>query len=208
MSIKDNLTNIQQALGVARLVAVTKYASLEQIQELIAAGQKVLGESRVQDAQKKAEILKEQNIEWHMVGHLQTNKVKQAIKIFEYIQSVDSLRLAQEIDKEAKKINKVQKILVQINIGREPQKTGILPEETENLIKEVTGLTNLQICGLMAIAPYFDNSEKARPYFKEMKKIFDTFPGLTYLSMGMSQDYQIALTEGSNMVRIGSALFA
>lgn len=215
MSISDNLLKIKQNLVQAKLLAVTKYVTNEQIQELINCGQKTLGESRVQDALKKYEFFQDQNIEWHMIGHLQTNKAKSAVKIFDYIQSVDSPRLAEALHTEAQKINKLQKILIQVNIGRETQKSGIAPEQTKELVNTVLGLKNLELCGLMAIVPEVADPEKARPYFKAMKNIFEEIglanPQLNnfkYLSMGMSHDYPIAIEEGSTMVRIGSALFA
>jgi len=210
VSVKDNLENIKQKIGNAKLVAVTKYANDDQIAELIAAGHKVLGESRVQVAREKFE--KYPGVEWHLVGHLQTNKAKYAVKIFELIQSVDSLKVAQALDKEAKKINKIQKILLEINISSEEQKYGFKKDEVINLIPEIKKLENIELCGLMAMVPYFDDPEKTRPYFRQMKNIYDSAkrrfkPALGYLSLGMSQDYKIALTEGANMVRIGSALF-
>lgn len=215
MSIQNNLTRIRTSLGSAKLLAVTKYVTNEQIQELINCGQKMLGESRVQDALKKYEFFQGNNLEWHMIGHLQTNKVKQAVKIFDYIQSVDSPRIAESINIEAQKINKIQKILIQVNIGREPQKSGIAPELTQELATKVLGLRNLELCGLMAIVPDVNDPEQARPYFKEMRTIFETIklanPQLNNfqcLSMGMSHDYLVAVSEGATMVRIGSALFA
>jgi pyridoxal phosphate enzyme (YggS family) len=215
MSIKENLLKLNQTLGSVNLLAVTKYVSLEQTQELINCGQTMLGESRVQDALKKYEFFQGQNIEWHMIGHLQTNKAKQAVKIFDYIQSVDSLRIAEALNTEAQKISKTQKILIQINIGQETQKSGIMPKFTQELVNKVLELKNLELCGLMAIVPDVDDPEKARPYFKEMKSIFDGIKSANpelkkfqYLSMGMSHDYLVAISEGATMVRIGSALFA
>ncbi len=207
MTIRNNLENIKQQIGTAKLVAVTKYATDEQIAELIATGHKILGESRIQVAKEK--YTKYPDVEWHLIGHLQTNKAKDAVKIFELIQSVDSLKIAKAIDQEAIKINKKQNILLQVNIGEEPQKYGFKKEEVSNAITEISQLKNISIRGLMAMAPYTDDPEKARPYFREMKKLFDAnFPGGAILSLGMSGDYQVALQEGATMVRIGTALFA
>lgn len=215
MPIKENILKLNQTLGSVNLLAVTKYVSLEQTQELINCGQIMLGESRVQDALKKYTFFQGQNIEWHMIGHLQTNKAKQAVKIFDYIQSIDSLRIAEALNTEAQKINKIQKILIQVNVGREPQKSGIAPELTQELTNKILEFKNLELCGLMALAPDVDDPEKARPYFKEMKNIFEAIKSVNpqlhnfqYLSMGMSHDYLVAVSEGATMVRIGSALFA
>ncbi len=212
MSVQKNLAKIKNTLADACLVAVTKYASEAEIIELIAAGHRVFGESKIQVAREKFDKYKEYNIQWHLIGHLQSNKAKYAVKIFELIQSVDSLKLAQALDLEAAKINKIQKILLQINIGAEEQKFGFAAGEIMAFLPEIIKLKNIEVCGLMAMAPYFEDAEKTRPYFQEMKRLFDKikneYPAIMkYLSLGMSHDYQIALAAGANMVRIGSALF-
>lgn len=213
MTISETLAKIKNTLGTAKLIAVTKYAVPAEIEALIAAGQRLLGESKIQVALEKFEKYQKYNINWHLIGHLQTNKAKHAVKIFELIQSVDSLRIAQALDKEAKKINKKQKILLQINIGQEEQKFGFTKEEVISVFPQLLELKNLELCGLMAMAPYFAEAEKTRPYFKEMKKLFDTIQAQSlgssfkFLSLGMSHDYQVALAEGANMVRLGSSLF-
>lgn len=206
MSIKDKLIKINNQIGTTKLIAVTKYASVEQMKELYEAGQHIFGESKVQALRDKLVNFEDMEIEWHLIGHLQTNKAKYAVKMFEMIQSIDSLKLAKEIDKEAKKINKVQKILVQINIGSEEQKFGIEPDKASELIKQIKELSNIKVCGLMAMAPYLENPEETRPYFKKMKELFDSIGDLEYLSLGMTHDYEVALEEGSNMIRLGSAL--
>lgn len=205
MTISENLQRILSELGSAKLVAVTKYASSEQIEQLYAAGQRVFGESRIQVAKDK--VSQYPDVEWHLIGHLQTNKAKQAVQLFSLIQSVDSLRLAEAISKEAVKQNKVQRILIQVNIGREAQKSGCLPAATKDLVAQARLLANIQVCGLMAMAPLTADPEKTRPYFKEMKRIFEDIGELTVLSMGMSGDYPVAIAEGATLVRIGSALF-
>jgi pyridoxal phosphate enzyme (YggS family) len=211
MSVKNNLQNILQELGAVQLVAVTKYAAPEQIQELLDCGHFVLGENKVQVAAQKAEQYKQYPVQWHLLGHLQTNKAKQAVQIFEVIQSVDSEKVASVIDKEAAKINKRQKILAQVNIGREPQKSGVAPELLESLLVYCKDLRNVRLLGLMAMAPDLPDKEQTRPYFKAMKELFDRYVasyGLAFLSLGMSGDYPVAVQEGANMVRIGSKLFA
>ncbi|MDR1323753.1 MAG: YggS family pyridoxal phosphate-dependent enzyme [Candidatus Margulisbacteria bacterium] len=211
MSVKNNLQNILQELGSVRLVAVTKYAAPEQVQELLECGHFVLGENKVQSAAQKAEQYRQYPAQWHMLGHLQTNKAKQAVQIFEVIQAVDSEKIADAINKEAVKINKVQKILVQVNIGREPQKSGVAPEFLEELLDYCQKLKNIRLLGLMALAPDLPDKEQTRPYFKAMKELFDRYAvpySLEFLSLGMSGDYPIAVQEGANMVRIGSKLFA
>ncbi|MDR2428347.1 MAG: YggS family pyridoxal phosphate-dependent enzyme [Candidatus Margulisbacteria bacterium] len=210
MSVKTNLQKILTELGSVQLVAVTKYAAPEQVRELLDAGHFVLGENKVQSAAQKAEQYKQYPVQWHMLGHLQTNKAKQAVRVFEVIQSVDSEKIAEAINKEAAKINKVQKILAQVNIGREPQKSGIAPELLEKLLVYCKELKNIRLLGLMALAPDLPDKEQTRPYFKAMKELFDRYAasyGLEFLSLGMSGDYPVAVQEGANMVRIGSRIF-
>jgi len=210
MSVLDNLQKILTELGSVQLVAVTKYAAPEQIRALLDAGHFVLGENKVQSAQAKAEEYKNYPVQWHMLGHLQTNKAKQAVQIFEVIQSVDSVKIAEAIAKEAAKINKRQKILVQVNIGKEPQKSGIAPEQLESLLACCAAQPSLQLLGLMAMAPDLADKEQTRPYFRQMRELFDRWIvqyNVSVLSLGMSGDYSIAVQEGANMVRIGSKLF-
>ncbi|GBR76867.1 pyridoxal phosphate enzyme YggS family [Candidatus Termititenax persephonae] len=210
MSVKTNLQKILTSLDSVQLVAVTKYAAPEQIQELLDCGHFILGENKVQSAALKAEQYKQYPVQWHLLGHLQTNKAKQAVRIFEVIQSVDSPKIAAAIDHEAAKINKRQKIFVQVNIGREPQKSGIAVELLADLLVYCRDLKNIRLWGLMAIAPNLPDKEQTRPYFKEMKELFDRYAapyGLEFLSLGMSGDYPSAVQEGANMVRIGSKLF-
>jgi PLP dependent protein len=151
---------------------------------------------------------------WHLVGHLQTNKTKGAVKIFSLIHSVDSIRLAEEIDKEAKSINKVQDVLVQVNVSGIEYKFGIMPYEAADFFEEITSYPNINILGLMTIAPEVDDSEKARPYFRKLRELRDELQNLqltTYnlqLSMGMSNDFETAIEEGADIVRIGRAIFS
>lgn len=205
MTISENLQHILKELGTAKLVAVTKYATAEQMQHLYASGQRVFGESRIQVAKDKVALYPE--VEWHLIGHLQTNKAKQAVQLFSLIHSVDSLRLAEAISKAAVQQNKIQDILIQVNIGKEPQKSGCLPEETQDLVSQVRLLPNIRVRGLMAMAPLTVRPEETRPCFKQMKMLFEAIGGLSVLSMGMSGDYKVAVAEGATLVRIGSALF-
>jgi len=194
------------------VVAVTKYVGIPETLELINAGAQNIGESRIQSAREKLSALT-QPINWHMIGPLQKNKAKYAVKMFKLIQSVDSTDLAIELDKQARKSEKVQDILIQINIGQEPQKHGFLPEEILEAAREISLLSNLRVRGLMTIPPFNEDPEASRPYFREMKRIFDEVQLtadsslFTVLSMGMSADHQIAIDEGASMIRVGSLLF-
>ncbi|MDD5496254.1 MAG: YggS family pyridoxal phosphate-dependent enzyme [Candidatus Omnitrophica bacterium] len=195
------------------LVCVTKEAAAGQIEEAIASGISNIGENRVKDATAKYGIIGDRVI-WHLIGHLQTNKVKEAVRIFSLIHSVDSARLAREIDREAKRIGKRQDVLIQVNVSGEKTKFGISPDEIFDLIEEITPYSNISVKGLMTIAPEVEDPEKARPYFRALREIRDNINavrGTPYavriLSMGMSNDFEVAVEEGSNMVRIGRAIF-
>jgi pyridoxal phosphate enzyme (YggS family) len=231
LKIKARIASICARLNrdpdLITIVVVSKERTLEQIKEVITAGITDIGENRVQEALSKYyEITKQRNnettsqrnnettIKWHMVGHLQTNKVKEAVKIFDLIQSVDSLRLAAEIDRQAAKINKIQDILVEVNTSLEATKFGLKPEAVIEFIKEIAQSKNIKIKGLMTIAPIVDNPEKTRPYFKILKELRDninelrtTNYELRTLSMGMTDDFEVAIEEGANMVRLGRAIF-
>ncbi len=189
---------------------MTKYVDVATTKELIAAGAKILGENRIQVAKEKKAAV-DADICWQMIGPLQKNKVKLAVKMFDLIQSVDSLALAAEINKQAEKIAKKQKILIQVNIGREEQKHGFLAEDLSEAFKQIKTFKFIETQGLMTIPPYDADPEKTRPYFRKMKEIFDSlasqFSTPSYLSMGMSGDYLVAIEEGANMVRVGSLLF-
>lgn len=214
--IKENIAKLKTLVpSQVTIVAVSKGRSIEEIKEVIAAGIIDIGENKVQEAQEKYGALKNQRVKWHMVGHLQTNKVKDAVKIFDLIQSVDSPHLAQEIDKQALKINKVQDILMEIKTSAEATKFGLKPEEAIAAIKEIAKLKNIKIKGLMTIAPLTDNPEKARPYFRMLRELRDkiyelrvTNYELRVLSMGMTDDFKIAIEEGATMVRLGRAIFS
>lgn len=196
------------------IVAVSKGRTAQEIEQVTAAGLTDIGENKVQEALSKHEEIKSAHIKWHMVGHLQTNKVRDAVRIFDLIHSVDSLHLAEEINKQSEKINKVQNILLEIKTSLEVTKFGLRPEEAFDIVKELSGFGNIKVLGLMTIAPAVDNPEDARSYFKQLKQLRDELnksnmqnPGFDVLSMGMTDDFEIAVQEGANMLRIGRAIF-
>ncbi len=188
------------------LVGVTKTVSLERIQEAIDAGLTFFGENRIQEAKEKIKFLGNK-ARWHFIGHLQTNKAKEAIELFEMIQSVDSIRLAEKLNQVAEQSNKILPVLLEVNIGKEITKHGFVEEEVLNMSKELKRLSNIQIKGLMTVAPYSENPEDVRPFFKKMKNLFCELEKPEILSMGMSHDYRIAIEEGSTMIRLGQAIF-
>lgn len=198
------------------LVVAAKTRSAHEISEVIDAGATVIGENYVQEASRVYEELGEKatKVKWHMIGHLQRNKVKEAIKIFNMIETVDSMALVQEIDKRCSQIGKMMPVLIEINSGRELQKAGVLPENTLSFVKEIISLPNIRLMGLMTMGPFFGDPEDARPYFVETRKLFEQIKALNlpniemkYLSMGMTNSYKVAIEEGSNMVRLGTAIF-
>ena len=185
---------------------------MQQIKEAISSGIKLFGENYVQEAEKKyAAIKKSSKIELYFIGHLQKNKINRALKIFDVL-NIDSYEIASAIGKKADK--KIQ-VLIEVNISNEPNKYGCNPEKLISLIKKLSELKNIEVIGLMAMAPYFEDAEKTRPYFKKMKLLFEGIKKLKLnnikmgiLSLGMSHDYRIAIEEGSNLVRIGSLIFS
>jgi pyridoxal phosphate enzyme (YggS family) len=213
-TIRKNAGRILNELpnGV-QLVAAAKSRSPEEILEAVEAGVRIIGENYVQEAELACAIIGKK-VKWHFIGHLQKNKVKKAINIFDMIETVDSTELAREIDKRCAQANKTMPVLIEINIGRENQKTGVYPENAEKLIREISALERVKVKGLMTMGPASGNPENTRPYFRETKAMFDKIKGLElpnvemkYLSMGMSNSYRIALEEGANLVRIGSRIF-
>lgn len=212
--IKENVERVLRELpeGV-QLVGAAKTRSPEEILEAVDAGLGIIGENYVQEAETAYEIIGSK-VKWHMIGHLQTNKAKKAVRIFDMIETVDSLKLAMAIDKACRNIQKVMPVLVEINSGEEPQKAGVLPRDAVGLIREASGLEHIRIMGLMTMGPFSGDPEEARPYFKKTRETFETVKGMhiaavqmKYLSMGMSNSYRVALEEGANMVRIGTLLF-
>lgn len=223
-TIKNNLEIINEKIKKAalkvnrnpkgiKLVAVTKIATIEQIKEAISAGVKIIGENKVQEAKEKYQILTA-NIEWHLVGHLQTNKVKYAIEIFDLIHSVDSIRLAKEIDRRSLQFGMITNVLVEVNVSGEETKYGIKPEEAEPFLKEISEFSRIRVRGLMTIAPIKEDKEEVRPYFRKLRKLSKEIKRkniknvkMDYLSMGMTEDFEVAIEEGANMVRIGRGIF-
>jgi pyridoxal phosphate enzyme (YggS family) len=222
--IKNNLEIINEKIKKAassvnrnpeeiKLVAVTRTATTEQIEEAINAGVKIIGENRVQDAKKKYQILTA-DIEWHLIGHLQTNKVKYAVEIFDCIHSVDSIKLAQEIDKRSLQFGKIMDVLVEVNVSGEETKYGIKSEEVETFLKEISEFPRIRIRGLMTIAPIVADKEEVRPYFRKLRESSEKIKSkhiknikMDYLSMGMTEDFEVAIEEGANMVRISRGIF-
>jgi PLP dependent protein len=223
-TVADNLSAVMERIvkaaarvgrdpeGVA-LVAVTKTMSVERIREAIDAGQRVFGENRVQEAQAKVEALGRQ-VQWHLIGHLQRNKVKFTCDLFDLIESVDSLPLAQELNTRAARHGLIMPILIQVNIGDETTKSGVPATETLALVQEVAVLPHVAIRGLMCVPPAVEVAEHARPYFVELRTLAERIAGeripavsMSELSMGMSHDFEVAVEEGATMVRVGSAIF-
>lgn len=195
------------------LIAVSKTKPVQMIQEAMKAGANIFGENKVQELCEKYEALPEE-LHWHMIGHLQRNKVKYVVDKAEYIHSVDSLRLAEEISKEALKRNIQAKILIEVNVAGEESKFGVSTEDTEDLIRAIAGLPNICIEGLMTIAPYVENPEENRPIFRSLKKLAVDIKmknidnvHMGVLSMGMTGDYEVAIEEGATMVRVGTGIF-
>ncbi|MDP3786294.1 MAG: YggS family pyridoxal phosphate-dependent enzyme [Candidatus Omnitrophota bacterium] len=195
------------------LVCVTKTVGVPQIEEALAAGAADIGESRVQDAEIKFKAIGAR-AKWHLIGHLQTNKVKDAVRIFDLIHSVDSLKLAEEISKRAGVFDKTQEILVEVKTSEEATKYGAATEEVLDLVEKAAALPHIKIMGLMTMAPVVSDAEEARPYFKRLREISEAIAAkkidnvnMRYLSMGMTQDFEIAIEEGANMVRVGHAIF-
>lgn len=223
--IASNLFKVQEtirkaALKVGRepkdikLVAVTKTVDPSKIKEAIKAGVTIVGENYVQEAKEKIAQI-DHDIQWHMIGHLQTNKAKHAVKLFDMIQSVDSLRLAEELNKQAKRLGTVVKILIQVNVSGEESKFGVSPQGIHSLISQISNkMENLSIQGLMTMPPYFHDPERTRPYFRALRELRDRIVSseirnvtLGELSMGISNDYEMAIEEGATIVRIGTAIF-
>jgi pyridoxal phosphate enzyme (YggS family) len=223
--LKERLEHIRKRMKIAaaacnrsgediQLVAVSKTKPKEKIIEAFEAGVSVFGENYVQEAREKFNALYTYPISWHFIGHLQTNKAKYVVKIFDLIHSVDSFKLAKEVNKHAEKNNKIQKILVQVNIAEEDSKSGVQAHDTLSLIQEMSCLKNVSVRGLMTMPPYFNAPEKARPFFRALRKLRDDIrnayiPGviMNELSMGMTGDFEVAIQEGATLIRIGTAIF-
>jgi len=214
MSITPNVKQLLAELpkGVI-LVVAAKTRSPDEIMEAVGAGVRVIGENYLQEAERAYEAVGDR-VQWHFIGHLQKNKVRRAVSLFDMIETVDTAALAREIDRRCAVIGKVMPVLIEVNSGREPQKSGVYPEAVELLVLEISALPNIRVEGLMTMGPEVGDPEDARPYFIETRKLFDylkelNLPGVTmkYLSMGMTNSYRVAIEEGANIVRIGSRIF-
>ncbi len=222
--VKENLNDVHKAIEKAvnnkersvdevTLINVSKTKPVEALMEAYTAGERHFGENKVQELVEKYEVMPK-DIKWHMIGHLQTNKVKYIVDKVEYIHGVDSLKLAQVIDKEAQKHNIKVKILIEVNVAEEESKFGVTVAETENLVREIAKLNNVKVCGLMTIAPYVENSEDNRQYFVNLKELSVDIAAknidnvnMNVLSMGMTGDYGVAIEEGATFVRVGTGIF-
>jgi PLP dependent protein len=226
MTIKENYQKIRSEVpSNVRIVAAAKTRTTEEVEELVEAGITDIGENYVQEAEdmiKSLHPMTVKKVNWHMIGNLQKNKINKALPIFDVIQTVDSLKLAQDIDKRVKKAGKdFVSILLEINIGSEFTKNGIQPAEYEDfegfmekLIIDISKLSHIHLEGLMTMGPRFDDPEKPRPFFRRTKNLFDSLSKLNlervnmkYLSMGMTNSYKVAIEEGANLIRIGTAIF-
>lgn len=220
--IEKNLSQVRERMeraaartgrdpGEIRLIAVTKTVPIERIKEAIAAGATIFGENYVQEARHKIEEIGRTGIQWHFIGHLQTNKAKYAVKLFDLIHSVDSIKVARALDTRAAAEGKVMDCLIEANISQEESKFGITSEHTLTLAQEMTKLKNISLKGLMTMPPYFDDPESSRPYFIALRQLKEVMARegipLSELSMGMTTDFEVAIEEGATIVRVGRAIF-
>jgi len=224
MTIAENVARVRERMetaarragrdpGKIRLVAVSKTVESDRIRQALEAGVDSLGENYVQEAQKKIEELG-RGAAWHFIGHLQSNKAKAAVRLFDWVHSVDSFRLAQELSRVAGQQNKVLPVLLQINLGQETTKFGALQDDTFRLLEQMGLLPGISVKGLMTLPPFFDNPEESRPYFHALRDLAEAVSrrkiagvSMEELSMGMSNDFETAIEEGATLVRVGTAIF-
>jgi hypothetical protein len=224
MTIAENVARVRERmeaaakragrdLGKIRLVAVSKTVGLERIIQAIEAGVDSLGENYVQEAQEKVGAL-EKRVSWHFIGHLQSNKARVAARLFDWVHSVDTLKLAEELSRAGKQQRKILPVLLQVNLGKEETKFGAREEEVYGLLERMSSLPGVSIRGLMAMPPFFENPEQSRPYFRALRMMAENvtkrqIPGvfMEELSMGMSNDFEVAIEEGATLVRVGTAVF-
>ncbi len=214
--IKENIERVRRRIAEVcakikadpdkiTVICVTKGRSFVQVQEATSFGLKDIGENRVREALGKYKQFP--GLTWHMIGHLQSNKVKEALKIFDFIHSVDSVSLAQGIDKQAAKINKIQDVFLEVKTSPEATKFGFSPQALSDACAEIIKLRNIRVKGLMTIAPVVSDAKEARPYFSELRQLRDKLNPAWLLSMGMSDDFEAAIEEGANIIRLGRAIF-
>jgi len=225
-ALLENLKNIYRKISSAsirsgrnpfdvKLIAVTKTVAMDKIKEAIDLGLRIFGENRVQEAKHKIADCRLQivdcKLEWHMIGHLQKNKAKTAIQLFDLIHSLDSIELAKELNKYSERESKIQRVLIEVKLSGEETKYGVVRENLMDLIESVSRMNNLKLEGLMTMPPFFDNPEMARPFFKGLRELRDNAEKSGYklpeLSMGMTNDFEIAILEGATMVRVGTGIF-
>ena len=222
--VKANLHQVRERVAQAArragrdpseivLVGASKSVDVERIRAAIEAGLQHIGENYAQEAWAKYQQIGDA-VTWHFIGRLQTNKAKLVVRFCRFVQSLDRFALAEELDKRAKQVGRIVECLVEVNIGGEATKGGVPPEEVASFLRQVSGLTNLRVVGLMAMPPYFPDPEDVRPYFRAMAELFERLKReaplgveMRYLSMGMSHDFEVAIEEGANMVRVGTAIF-
>ncbi|MEE8586322.1 MAG: YggS family pyridoxal phosphate-dependent enzyme [Acidobacteriota bacterium] len=221
--IARNLAGLQEAIQARaiassrdpseiQLLAVSKTFPPDTVVQACQAGQRSFGENRIQEAEKKIPQLNELQIEWHLIGHLQSNKARKAVELFDVIQTVDSEKIARRIGRMAEEMGKVQKVHLQVNIAEEQQKFGILPQQAERLCQVIDSLPGLDLLGLMAIPPYHEDPERSRPHFRRLAQLLSSLNSqrsqpLCGLSMGMSHDFEVAIEEVASFLRVGTALF-
>ncbi|MGA7877067.1 MAG: YggS family pyridoxal phosphate-dependent enzyme [Desulfoferrobacter sp.] len=224
-SILENLAAIKVRMAAAcaradrdpagvKLIGVTKMVPIERIREGVEAGLKSLGENYVQEALEKIEALREFQISWHFIGHLQSNKAKMVVEGFDLIHTADRKSLAKELNRRARQQDKIIPVLLQVNVGQEETKSGTSSEEVGALFQYVSSLDALKVKGLMTLPPYLEDPEEVRPYFRQLRNLLDQLrqqasspENLTELSMGMSHDFEVAIEEGATLIRVGTALF-
>ncbi len=223
MGVKENVQKIKERIEKAcekvgrdprevSILAASKTRTPEEIREVFEAGIKLFGENRVQEARDKIPFLSDLPIEWHMIGHLQRNKVKYAVSLFDVVESLDSKELADELEKRLSKVGKKMRVFIEVKLSPEETKHGCSPEDVLELARYVLNLEHLRLEGLMTVPPYFEDLELVRPYFRRLREIRDNLEGtlginLPHLSMGMSHDFEVAVEEGATIVRIGTAIF-
>jgi pyridoxal phosphate enzyme (YggS family) len=212
--IENNITGLIKSLpaGIS-LVAAAKTRTMEEVQAAVGAGIKIIGYNYVQETERMQSAIG-QVVHWHLIGHLQKNKIKKAVRLFNMIQTLDSLVLAEALNLECAEAKIKMPVLIEINSGREENKTGLFPEKVPEFVEGLLLLPNLEVQGLMTMGPFLDDPAELRPYFKETRIIFEKLANINnpqvqmrYLSMGMSDSYRIAIEEGANMIRLGTVLF-
>ena len=215
-NVRDKIAQAMQRSPYANdvtLIAVTKNHGVEAMREAIDNQITVIGENRVQEAESKYDVLNRE-VSWHLIGHLQSNKAKKAVRLFDLIHSVDSLALAEAINKAAALEGKRQDILLQVNVAQDENKFGLEAEEMMTVAREVCKMDNIRLCGLMTIAPFYEDCELARPAFRKLRELYQELKDarlegsdIRYLSMGMTHDFVVAVEEGANLIRVGTGIF-